>query len=289
MGRILNGSTLGTGLVSLVAGALQVVMMTLLGLPLVFPVGVLTFFGGFSAYVGGAIATGLGFLIAIAFGSPTTIALMAIFTVVINIVIGNFVAPLVLGQPSGAAGPAVAVVTGDPPLAVLADQRHLDVPGAVERDCPVLDVADDRLMLIKGDRGLVMVDESRAPADREIAGIPKAGRDLIDELELHRRVSGLEGRREVVSDVRAESTLDRRCFGRSERPARVARGRCVVEIERADRALGRDTHGLRLGIDRHPCPGDPADCANHGQQPEGQKPPAVWVSHIGWTAVARTA
>jgi putative heme transporter len=74
------------------------VMMALLGLPLAFPVGVLTFFGGFIPYVGGAIATGLAFLIALAFGTPTTIVLMAIFTVVINIVIGNFVAPLVLGR-----------------------------------------------------------------------------------------------------------------------------------------------------------------------------------------------
>ncbi len=96
--RILNGSTLGTGLVSLVAGTLQVLMMTLLGLPLAFPVGVLTFFGGFIPYIGGAVATGLGFLIAIAFGTPTTIVLMAIFTIVINVVIGNFVAPLVLGR-----------------------------------------------------------------------------------------------------------------------------------------------------------------------------------------------
>jgi predicted PurR-regulated permease PerM len=96
--RILNGSTLGTGLVSLVAGTLQVVMMTALGLPLALPVGVLTFFGGFIPYIGGAIATGLALLIAIAFGSPATIALMAIFTVVINILIGNFIAPLVLGK-----------------------------------------------------------------------------------------------------------------------------------------------------------------------------------------------
>ena len=96
--RILNGSTLGTGLVSLVAGTLQFLMMTLLGLPLAFPVGVLTFFGGFIPYIGGAIATGLAFLIAIAAGNPATIVLMAIFTVVINIVIGNFVAPLVLGK-----------------------------------------------------------------------------------------------------------------------------------------------------------------------------------------------
>jgi putative heme transporter len=96
--RILNGSTVGTGLVSLVAGTPQFLMMTLLGLPLAFPVGVLTFFGGFIPYVGGAIATGLGFLIAIAAGTPATIVLMAIFTVVINIVIGNFVAPFVLGK-----------------------------------------------------------------------------------------------------------------------------------------------------------------------------------------------
>jgi predicted PurR-regulated permease PerM len=96
--RILNGSTLGTGLVSLVAGGLQFLLMTLLGLPLAFPVGVLTFFGGFIPYIGNFIATGLGFLIALAVGGPATVVVMAIFTVVINIVIGNFVAPLVLGR-----------------------------------------------------------------------------------------------------------------------------------------------------------------------------------------------
>src|SRR4029077_17814948 len=96
--RILNGSTLGTGLVSLVAGGLQFLLMTLLGLPLAFPVGVLTFFGGFIPYIGNFIATGLGFLIALAVGGPGTVAVMAVFTVIINIVIGNFVAPLVLGR-----------------------------------------------------------------------------------------------------------------------------------------------------------------------------------------------
>ena len=96
--RIVNGSTLGTGLISVVAGTLQFLMMTVLGLPLAFPIGVLTFFAGFIPYVGGFIATGLAFLIAIAGGNPTTIVLMAIFTIVINITIGNFVAPLVLGR-----------------------------------------------------------------------------------------------------------------------------------------------------------------------------------------------
>jgi predicted PurR-regulated permease PerM len=59
---------------------------------------VLTFFGGFIPYIGGFIASGLAFLIAIAAGNPTTVALMAVFTVAINIFIGNFVAPFVLGK-----------------------------------------------------------------------------------------------------------------------------------------------------------------------------------------------
>ncbi len=96
--RILNGSTFGTGVVSVIAGALQFVMMTVLGLPLAFPIGVLTFFGGFIPYVGGFIASGVAFLVAVAVGGPTTVALMAVLTVVNNILIGNFVAPLVLGR-----------------------------------------------------------------------------------------------------------------------------------------------------------------------------------------------
>ncbi len=95
---ILNGSTFGTGVVSAIAGALQFVMMTVLGLPLAFPIGVLTFFGGFIPYIGGFIASGVAFLVAVAVGGPTTVALMAVLTVVNNILIGNFVAPLVLGR-----------------------------------------------------------------------------------------------------------------------------------------------------------------------------------------------
>jgi predicted PurR-regulated permease PerM len=96
--HILNGSTLGTGLVSIVAATLQFLMMTVLGLPLAFPVGVLTFFGGFIPYIGGFVASGLAFLIAIAAGNPTTVVVMLVLTVGINILIGNFVAPFVLGK-----------------------------------------------------------------------------------------------------------------------------------------------------------------------------------------------
>jgi predicted PurR-regulated permease PerM len=96
--RILNGSTLGTGLVSAIAGVLQFLMMTILGLPLAVPIGVLTFFGGFIPYIGGFIATALVVLVAVAVGSPTTVVLVAILSVVNNILIGNLIAPLVLGR-----------------------------------------------------------------------------------------------------------------------------------------------------------------------------------------------
>jgi len=96
--RILNGSTLGTGVVSAVAAVLQVVMLTVLQLPLAVPIGVLTFIGGFIPYIGSFVASALAFLVAVAAGDPTTVVLLAIWTVANNILIGNVVAPLVVGR-----------------------------------------------------------------------------------------------------------------------------------------------------------------------------------------------
>jgi len=95
---ILNGYMIGTGTISLFAAITQWLIMALLGLPLAFPVAVLTFFGNFIPYIGGAVTTFIGFLVAVAVGTPTDIVLMAIYTLVINIVQGNFVAPLVYGK-----------------------------------------------------------------------------------------------------------------------------------------------------------------------------------------------
>ena len=94
----LNGATLGTGLVSAIAGVLQFAMLTILGLPLAVPIGVLTFFSGFIPYIGNFIVTGVVVLLAVAVGSPTTVVAVAVLTVVNNILIGNLVAPLVLGR-----------------------------------------------------------------------------------------------------------------------------------------------------------------------------------------------
>ena len=95
---ILNGYMIGTGTIALFAAVTQWLIMVLLGLPLAFPVAVLTFFGNFIPYIGGAITTFIGFLVALAVGTPTDIVIMAIYTLVFNIVQGNFVAPLVYGK-----------------------------------------------------------------------------------------------------------------------------------------------------------------------------------------------
>ena len=67
----LNGSTLGTGIVSALRGR-PVLIMTILGLPLAFPIGVLTFFGGFIPYIGSAISTGLPFSSPLLSATPST-------------------------------------------------------------------------------------------------------------------------------------------------------------------------------------------------------------------------
>jgi predicted PurR-regulated permease PerM len=95
---VLGGYMVGTGAISIFGAATQFLIMTILGLPYALPLAVLAVFGGFIPYIGSLITTGLAFLVTVATGSPTDIAIMAIFTVVFNIVQGNFVAPLVYSK-----------------------------------------------------------------------------------------------------------------------------------------------------------------------------------------------
>ena len=97
-GEVLNGYMIGTGAIALFAAVTQWLIMVLLGLPLALPIAVLTFFGNFIPYIGGAVTTLLGFLVAVAVGTSSDIIIMAIYTLVFNIVQGNFVAPLVYGK-----------------------------------------------------------------------------------------------------------------------------------------------------------------------------------------------
>ncbi len=95
---VLGGYMVGTGAISLFGAATQFLIMAILGIPLALPLAVLSFFGGFIPYVGSLITTFLAFLVTVATGDQTDIVVMAIFTLVFNIVTGNFVAPLVYGR-----------------------------------------------------------------------------------------------------------------------------------------------------------------------------------------------
>jgi len=95
---VLGGYMVGTGAISLVGAGSQAVIMWVLGLPLVMPVFVLSFFGGFIPYIGSMLTTMLAFLIAVAVGDTIDIIVMAIWTVVFNLVQGNVVAPLVYNR-----------------------------------------------------------------------------------------------------------------------------------------------------------------------------------------------
>jgi len=106
---VLGGYMIATGVISAFGAATQFAIMTILGLPLALPLAVLSFFGGFIPYIGSFITTGIAFLVTVAVGSPTDIAVMAIFTLVFNIVQGNFVAPLVYGR-AVSIHPAVVLV-----------------------------------------------------------------------------------------------------------------------------------------------------------------------------------
>ncbi len=95
---VLGGYMVGTAAISFVGAASQAAIMWILGLPLVMPLFVLSFFGGFIPYIGSLLTTGLAFLVAVQSGSPLDIAIMGIWTLVFNIVQGNIVAPMVYNR-----------------------------------------------------------------------------------------------------------------------------------------------------------------------------------------------
>ena len=96
--EILGGYMLGTAAISAVGAISQLVIMLLLGLPFAVPIAVLSFIACFIPYIGGFVTTGLAFLIAVAFGTPTEIVIMFIYTIVFNLVQGNIVTPLVYSR-----------------------------------------------------------------------------------------------------------------------------------------------------------------------------------------------
>jgi putative heme transporter len=167
--KALNGYMVGTGAISLFAGVTQFLIMALLGLPLAFPIGVLTFFGNFIPYIGGFVTTFLGFLVAVAAGSTTDIVIMAIYTLVMNIVQGNFVAPLVYGK----------TVSLHPAIVLLAIPAGGQIGGIVGMFLvvPFLGVVASTWRLVlhlfdPDDEPQVAVADDPPPIDERTAGAP---------------------------------------------------------------------------------------------------------------------
>ena len=116
---VLGGYMIGTGAISFVGALSQLVIMWVLGLPLLLPIFVLSFFGGFIPYIGSALTTLLALLVTVAVGDNFDIVIMLGWTIVFNIVQGNIVAPLVYNRTTDihpaivlAAIPAGAAVAG---------------------------------------------------------------------------------------------------------------------------------------------------------------------------------
>jgi predicted PurR-regulated permease PerM len=96
--EVMGGYMSGTAAISFVGAASQLVIMLIMGIPFALPVFVLSFFLCFIPYVGGFISTGIAFLLTVAYGTPTQIVIMAVWTIVFNIVTGNIVSPIVYGK-----------------------------------------------------------------------------------------------------------------------------------------------------------------------------------------------
>lgn len=95
---ILGGYMMGTAIVSGVGALSQWVIMVILGIPLAGPVLVLSFFLGFIPYIGCYITTGIAFLLTVAVGSTADIVIMAAWTLLFNIIVGNIIGPVVYGR-----------------------------------------------------------------------------------------------------------------------------------------------------------------------------------------------
>jgi putative heme transporter len=95
---ILGGYMFGTAAISAVGAFSQLAIMLILGLPFAVPIAVLSFIACFIPYYGGFVTTGLAFLVAVGYGTPTQIVIMFVYTIVFNLVQGNIVTPLVYNR-----------------------------------------------------------------------------------------------------------------------------------------------------------------------------------------------
>jgi predicted PurR-regulated permease PerM len=95
---ILGGYMIATGVLGGFNAITGWVIMVLLGLPLALPIAVLSFLGGFIPYIGQAATSLLAFFVAVKYGTSQDVVIMGLYTIVMNVVQGSFIAPLVYGR-----------------------------------------------------------------------------------------------------------------------------------------------------------------------------------------------
>ena len=94
--RIMRLYLIATGLTGLIDGILIAIALLLLGVPLVLPLAVLTFLGGFIPLIGATVAGLIAALVALVDGGFTTALLVVGATILVQQIEGNLLQPLIL-------------------------------------------------------------------------------------------------------------------------------------------------------------------------------------------------
>lgn len=94
--KIMRLYLIATGLTGLIDGILIAIALLVLGVPLVLPLAVLTFLGGFFPLVGATLAGLVAALVALVDGGFTTALLVVAATIAVQQIEGNLLQPLIL-------------------------------------------------------------------------------------------------------------------------------------------------------------------------------------------------
>jgi predicted PurR-regulated permease PerM len=94
--RIMRLYLVATALTGLIDGVLSAIALLVLGVPLVLPLAVLTFLGGFFPLVGATVAGLIAALVALVDGGFTTALLVVGATILVQQIEGNLLQPLIL-------------------------------------------------------------------------------------------------------------------------------------------------------------------------------------------------
>jgi predicted PurR-regulated permease PerM len=93
-----GGYLRGTAILAATDAISDFIFLWVLGVPLAGPLAVLVFAGGFIPYIGGFITTSVLVLVTLATNGPTDVVILLVLITVMNIIQGNFLAPLIYGK-----------------------------------------------------------------------------------------------------------------------------------------------------------------------------------------------